>query len=214
MTKDEILQKIKKEKPKLIYISGKTSTGKTTFSNKLQDFYKYSVIDLGSIVFKSIVKQYFVDPTEAFITVYRDTKPKKHVSTFIRVVKNVTLSQLKYSSVVVEGAIAKARIIKEIFIGKLGDFMFIYFHPIDHKKYTKRIQRRFMEGAINGTTNLPKSFWTFVTQVDLEQFIKTNKLTKNLKKSIDQYVTFSMKESEERLQHFQKHFSKIYVVEI
>ena len=112
---DEILQKIKENKPKIIYISGKTSTGKSTFSNNIRDFFGYHIVDLGSIVFKSVIEPFSVAPSESFITTYRDTEPREHVSAFISATKNAINSQLKSSPVVIEGAIAKSRILKEIF---------------------------------------------------------------------------------------------------
>src|SRR3989344_2585894 len=198
MTADEILEIIKNKKPKLVYISGKTSTGKSTFSKNLRDLYGYSIIDLAEI----------------FITVYRDTEPKEYVDTFIKATKDAILSKLNFSPVVVEGAIAKSRIINEIFSGELKNFMFIYFHPVNHDKYAQRIKQRFIDGAENNTTDLPKLFWFFIDQSDLEKFIKTKILSKELNGAIDQYADISMEESKERLKHFQKNFSEINIIEI
>lgn len=214
MNEYEILEIIKNKKPKLIYISGKTSTGKSTFSKKLKDLYDYSVVDLGEVVFKSVIEKFSSDPVETFITVYRDTEPKEYVNTFIKATKNEILSKLNFSPVVVEGAIAKSRIINQIFSGELKNFMFIYFHPINHDKYAQRIKQRFISGAENNTTDLPKLFWFFIDQIDLEQFIKTKILSKGLNEAIDQYTNISMEESNERLKHFQKKFSNINIIEI
>lgn len=214
MTRDEVLQKIKYERPRIIYISGKTSTGKTTLSKDLKNFFGYSVIELGSIVSESVIKPFSADPVEVFITVYRDTEPKKYTSAFIKATRKAIVSQLKYSPVVVEGAIAKTRILKEIFSGELEDFMFIYLDPVEPRKYAERIQQRFVAGAVNNTTELPKSFWKLIDNRELEEFTKTKELTLNLLKSIDQYVALSMEESRERLKHFQENFSKINIIEV
>jgi len=214
MTTDEILEIIKNKKPKLVYISGKTSTGKSTFSKNLRDLYGYSIIDLGEIVFKSVIEPFSADPAEAFITAYRDTEPKEYVNAFIRATKDAILSKLDFSPVVVEGAIAKSRILKEIFSGEIGDFMFIYFHPINHDKYAQRIKQRFMNGAENNTTDLPKLFWFFIDQSDLEKFIKTKIFSKELNEAINRYASISMEESKERLKHFQKNFAEINIIEI
>lgn len=214
MSLDEILKIIKNKKPKLIYISGKTSTGKSTFSKNLRDQCGYSIVDLGELVFKSVIKPLSADPAEAFITVYRDTKPKEYVNTFIKATKDSILSKLDFSPVVVEGAIAKSRILKKIFSGEIGNFMFIYFHPINLDKYAQRIKQRFIDGAENNTTDLPKLFWSFIDQSDLEKFIKTKILSKELNEAINCYASISMEESKERLKHFQKNFSEINIIEI
>ena len=214
MTADEILEIIKNKKPKLVYISGKTSTGKSTFSKNLKNLYGYSVVDLGEVVFKSVIEVFSSDPAETFITVYRDTEPKEYVDTFIKATRDAILSKLNFSPVVVEGAIAKSRIINEIFSGELKNFMFIYFHPVNHDKYAQRIKQRFIDGAENNTTDLPKLFWFFIDQSDLEKFIKTKILSKELNGAIDQYADISMEESKERLKHFQKNFSEINIIEI
>ena len=214
MTADEILEIIKNKKPKLVYISGKTSTGKSTFSKNLKDLYGYSIVDLGEVVFKSVIEVFSSDPSETFITVYRDTEPKEYVDTFIKATRDAILSKLNFSPVVVEGAIAKSRIINEIFSGELENFMFIYFHPLNHDKYAQRIKQRFIDGAENNTTDLPKLFWFFIDQSDLEKFIKTKILSKELNGAIDQYADISMEESKERLKHFQKNFSEINIIEI
>src|SRR3989344_659272 len=183
MTADEILEIIKNKKPKLVYISGKTSTGKSTFSKNLKNLYGYSVVDLGEVVFKSVIEVFSSDPSETFITVYRDTEPKEYVDTFIKATRDAILSKLNFS-------------------------------PVNHDKYAQRIKQRFIDGAENNTTDLPKLFWFFIDQSDLEKFIKTKILSKELNGAIDQYADISMEESKERLKHFQKNFSEINIIEI
>lgn len=210
----DILKKIKEDEPRIIYVSGKSCTGKSTFSRKIKDFLGYSIVDLGSIVFKSVIEPFSVDPSEAFITIYRDQEPKEQVSAFIEAVKSSIESELKSSPVIVEGAIAKSRILEEIFSDELKNFMFIYLHPTNHSLYANRIKQRFVNGATKNTTELPKDFWKLVNKNDFEEFIRSNTLNMGMQETINQYATLSMKESRERLRQFQKNFSGINVVEI
>jgi shikimate kinase len=46
MIVDEVYQDIAKQKPPIIYVSGKTSTGKSIFGRKLSDQLGYQVIEL------------------------------------------------------------------------------------------------------------------------------------------------------------------------
>ena len=52
------------------------------------------------------------------------------------------------------------------------------------------------------------------TIYDLEKFIKTKILSKELNEAINRYASISMEESKERLKHFQKNFAEINIIEI
>jgi guanylate kinase len=126
MTKDALLEKIKRENPRLVYLSGKTSTGKSTLANELRDMYGYSKIELDDIVFSAVIEPFNVEiPTNAFRTVYRDTEPKEQVEAFIEASKKEIKEILKLAPIVVEGSIAKTRVLKEVFSGNLQDFILI-----------------------------------------------------------------------------------------
>lgn len=214
MTTEEVLNNIKNEKPRIVYISGKTSTGKTTFANQLQA-QGYTIIELDEIV-KSSIEQAFGIKTqsEAFITAYRDSGPSEQTEAFILAVREKILKEIKISPVVIEGAIAKSRILKEIFSGELADFYFVYFHPVNHEIYRDRIKERFVGGVATNSTGLPKGFWSIVEDRDLEDFKQTRVLNDKLEKAIVDFSNISMKESGERLDHFKESFTGIHVVEI
>jgi guanylate kinase len=214
MTKDEVINDIKLKKPRIVYISGKTSTGKTTFSKELQTA-GYKGIELDNVVTESIVKPFNITPTtEAFMTAYRDTGPKEQVAAFIFAARENILKEITTSSVVVDGAIARSRILKEVFSGELADFYFVYFHPTDVEEYKRRITERFIAGVHTGTTALPKNFWALISDGDVGQFKLTGVLNENLKKAIADFVSGSIEESKQRLFDFKQQFPDIYVVEV
>jgi adenylate kinase family enzyme len=214
MQKEDVLQKIKEISPRIIYISGKTCTGKTTFANEVKE-HGYTQIELDAIVTNSIVIPFKIkSPGEAFLTAYRDSGPKEHVDAFIIAAIKEIKEKLAFSPIVIEGAIAKSRILKEIFSGDLSSFFFVYFHPVHLDIYMGRMRERFVAGAADGTSALPKHFWDITNRKDVEEFTKSNMMNEGIENAIKEYAQISMKESEERLQHLQESFPSICVVEV
>jgi guanylate kinase len=210
---EEVAELIQIEKPQIIYLSGKTCTGKTTFANNLQK-HGYSILELDTIVIQSVIIPYGVKESDGFLTAYRDAGPEEQTQAFIETAKKDILEKSKLSPVVVEGAIARPRILKEILSDDLKDFEFIYLHPINIDLYKGRIRERFINGAAIGTSGLPKHFWEMVKKDDLQYFIDTREINEGIEKVIEDYTKLSMQESFNRLSHFQKEFSDIKVIEI
>jgi hypothetical protein len=211
MTIDEIRNEILEQKPGIVYLSGKTCTGKTTFARELQN-YGYKLIELDPVVAASVVPFYKNDPSAAFIPAYRDEGPAEHVEAFIEAARKEIQEKNKLGPLVIEGAIAKSRILKEIFSGKLEEFFFVYFQPVHLAPYMERLQSRFVAGAANNTSGLPKYFWSLVQQADLDEFLSTGNLNEGLRNTIREYAQSSMAESSERLLHLQESFSNIKIV--
>lgn len=213
MDESQLTQKISEQKPRLIYVSGKTCTGKTTFANLLEQ-HGYTKIELDKIVTDSVVIPFNLPPADAFLTAYRDDGPVEHTEAFISAARQDIAEKLRYSSLVIEGAIAKTRILKEIFKDGLEEFLFIYFHPVNIEVYMDRIRSRFIAGARNNTSGLPKHFWALVQDNDLAHFMDTNTLNEGIENSIKEYAGLSMQESVARLEHLKSEFPDICVVEI
>lgn len=214
MTKEAILQQITHQQPHLIYLSGKTCTGKTTFANYLVA-HGYAHIELDQIVEASIVQRFHLDPPgQAFVTAYADEGPAEYAESFIAAARNEIRNKLKSSSVVIDGAIARNRILKAIFSDELSHFCFIYFHPVHAEIYRERIRTRFIEGRGTRAAGLPKDFWDLVKQEDLDQFLQKREINEGIERSIAEYASQSMEASERRLRRFQESFPDIVVVEV
>ncbi|MDR3547735.1 MAG: hypothetical protein P4M11_05635 [Candidatus Pacebacteria bacterium] len=213
MEKENLLKEIKATKPRIIYVSGKTCTGKTTFANEMRAE-GYVQIELDTIVTNSVVIPFNLPAGEAFLTAYRDAGPTEQTEAFITAAKSEIAEKAKSSPIVIEGAIAKSRILKEIFSNELADFFFVYFHPVHLENYIERIRTRFTAGVVDGTTGLPKHFWDRTREVDVESFIVTLKMNEGIERAIKEYAGISMKESEERLAHLRESFPDIHVVEV
>ncbi|MDP3988620.1 MAG: hypothetical protein Q8P93_00060 [bacterium] len=200
-------------KPKLIYISGRTCSGKTTLSHEIEEL-DYKKIELDKIVESAVMQAYSVtSSSEAFIAAYRGEGPEIYTTAFISEAQKIIHNErLSGSQLVAEGAIAKGWIFKEVFADYLDELLFVYLLPRDIKVYAKRIETRFIDGVAHGTTGLPKDFWALVSQDDVDQFLNTGKLGK-LKDIFIDFAVHATRESRERLTHLQESFPDIYVVE-
>ncbi|HEY0010646.1 MAG TPA: hypothetical protein VGB97_01880 [Candidatus Paceibacterota bacterium] len=212
MNREEALQKVIGLKPKVVYLCGKTCTGKTTFTNLLVNE-GYARIELDQVVMDAVVTPFNVVPAyEAFITAYQDVGPPEHVTAFVEAAKSEIIEKLAHSAVIVEGSIGKSHLVKQVFEGM--DFLFMYFHPTDVRAYEDRIRRRFVSGVRTNTTGLPKEFWNLVEEADLATYLASNIVGAGIEKSISKYVTISIRRSQERLDRFMADFPSIWVVEV
>jgi hypothetical protein len=215
MTKESILSEVRAEMPKVLYVSGKTCTGKTTFSEEIERTLHYTHIMLDDIVQRSVVEPFHIQNIpDAYVTVYRDGEPKEQVDAFVSAAHEAILSARALSPVVVEGAIARPRVLREVFSGELADFLFVYFHPVHFDVYLDRIKSRFVAGAHDGTSALPKHFWSFVRDEDMQTYRRTRELNEGLMESLRAFAQASMEESQTRLDGFLSTFPDIRVVEV
>lgn len=213
MTTEKILEKVQHQQPRLIYLSGKTCTGKTTFANYLVQ-HGYKKIELDKIVTESVVIPFGVLPGDGFRTAYRDLGPVEQTNAFIGAAKMEISKKLEEASLVVEGAIASPRILGELFSGEFKSFLFIYLHPVHADIYEQRILSRFEAGAKSDSAGLPKDFWELIQVSDLQEFKNTDKVSSGILTSIKVYAAKSMEESKKRLEGFQAAFTDIAIVEI
>lgn len=214
MHKEEVLKEIEGQRPRILYISGKTCTGKTTFAREVERL-GYSSIELDSIVNASVTRPFgIMNTSDAFITAYRDEGPRDQADAFIAAAHSEIGEKSEESPVVIEGAVAKNRILEGIFSGSISDFFFVYFHPVHLEAYVDRIRSRFIAGARDNTSGLPKRFWNLVQDADLKKFIDEGVVNEGIEHSFYAYAEESMKESQDRILHFKERFPNIHIVEI
>ncbi len=61
MKKEEILAEIENQKTRIVYVSGKTCTGKTTFANEVHAL-GYVGIELDKIVTTAVIEPFNIQP--------------------------------------------------------------------------------------------------------------------------------------------------------
>jgi guanylate kinase len=215
MQLEDLYLKLKKEKPPLIYLSGKTCTGKSTFANRLEASLGYEIAELDSVVFESVIKPLgLTDERSAFAEVYRNDHKREWIEPFVKATQRI-ISERKNQGqpIVVDGAVANINTIAAIF-QKYPDFQFVYFHPYDLDIYSRNLTSRFMLATKDYNSGLPKRFWALIDDKAFSDFCKTHILTDELRNSIHQYAVSSREESEQRLAAFREKFKQVVVINV
>ncbi len=213
MTIDEIYQDIAEQMSPVIYLSGKTSTGKSTFGRKLRDELGYQVIELEAILLE-IVKKNELDEQTTFRKVLYDAGEFEAKALFFNATDRIIGDALANGRpVVIEGAVANVETLQRI-LQPAPKLLFLYFHPTSTEVYTRNLTKRFMESSEESYGGLPLKFWQLIDDVEFKTFCRTRELTENLNASIKQYALNSQKESLIRLEEFRQKFENIIVVEV
>jgi len=208
---DLAYEEIEKNHPRLVYLSGKTSTGKTTLANSLKDKFDVAIIELDQIIHGIE----FPGEINKFIAIYRQRDEVALIELFISRVKREINEALKsHSSVLFEGAIANSETLYEIVQEWLDDFLFIYLTPASLESYVERLTNRLMLATANHNSGLPPSFWKQFTDRQLETFYSSRDVTPELNAGITAYAEESMYESKDRLKMFTERFEGILVLEV
>lgn len=215
MNIDQVYTIVKEDKPQILYISGKTSTGKSTLAKKLSQDFGYQIIELDEIVYSAVVKPInLLRPEEAFLEVYRHRNKLDWIKLFLNATNDLIAKYLGASQpIIIEGAIANPITLNELF-SNYKQLTFVYIHPKDIDKYIANLTNRFIATNQKDLAGLPHAFWKLIDPLEFEQFCDTRELTQNIQNSIKQYATSSQKESLERLESFKSYFSNIVLVEI
>jgi len=212
MTKNDAFQLIKDKNPPVIFLAGKTSTGKTTFSKELVSNLNYATIELDDIVMESVVKNNpTVSVADIFVNIYKGGENKEWQDIFIQATKDAIEKESK--PVIVEGALADTSAMKEIVS---EDVLIVFMHPDSIERYIERLISRFKDGmstrGLKEDTGLPKVFWNMVNQGDTDSFIETGEINSSLHKSFESYATLSQQESLKRLERFQSIFKDVVII--
>jgi 2-phosphoglycerate kinase len=215
MTKDEFIDTVKKELPQIVYLAGRTSTGKSTLARKLSLEYGYSIIELDEIIKqKIIIPNNITDETSVFTAVYRDQGMSEYVERFIIESQKAITTALQTGNVVIEGAIASPRVLNEIFQNNLKAFLFGYLHPTSTSEYIVRVMKRLKESRGMGNAGLPKTFWDFVPESTLDYFRRTSEINSDMELAVSAFIKHSQELSKKRLNNFLSSNKDIMLIEV
>ncbi len=215
MTRQEFINTVKKELPQIVYLAGRTSTGKSTLARELSLEYGYSIIELDEIIKqKIIIPKNITDETSVFTAVYRDQGMPEYVEMFILEARKAITTALQTSKVIIEGAIASPRILNEIFSNDLKTFLFGYLHPVNTSEYAIRVLERLQMSKGTGNAGLPANFWNLVSESASDYFRKTSEINNDMKLAISAFVKHSQGLSQERLHTFSSSNKEIVVIEV
>lgn len=212
MTINEMYQIIAKEKPSVIYVSGKTCTGKSTFGRKLRDQLAYQVIELEAVLIE-MIKDRGCDEQSTFRKVLYESSGSEEKHLFLEATNRIISDALaKKRLVVIEGAVANVVTLQRILQPAKG-LLFLYFHPKNLDTYVRNLTNRFMQSNEKSYGGLPLTFWQFVDDEAFKTFCKQKRLSEGLEDSIRKYALNSQQDSSVRLNEFQEKFRNIIVVE-
>jgi len=208
---DELYDWLKVNKPPLIYVSGKTSTGKSTFARKLRDTLDYDVIELEAVLLE-VVKRYHLDEQSTFHKVLWETDDSREKRLFFSQTDHLISEHLKLGHrLVLEGAFANGDTLQRV-LKPVPKLVFIYFHPTNLDAYLRNLTQRFMQSDHDSLAGLPRSFWSLIDKTEFAEFCETRHVSKGLEHSIKEYAMASMSSSNERLTDFKQRFGGVVVV--
>lgn len=213
MTVDEIYKDIAKQKPLVIYVSGKTSTGKSTFGRRLRNQLSYQVIELEAVLL-GIVETHGFDEQTTFRKVLYDPGEFEAKTLFFNATDRIISEALASNyPVIIEGAVANVDTLERI-LRPAPNLLFLCFHPKDIEIYIRNLTKRFMESSKESYGGLPLKFWKLIDDEEFKNICKTRELTESLRASIRKYALISQNESLTRLAEFRQKFKNIIVAEI
>ena len=205
---------VNSEQPDFIHISGKTSTGKSTFAAKFSEELGYEVIELDKIVEESVIKPLGLMPEAGavFREIYKVREKPEWIKMFVdasqKIIKEHSASGAK---IVIDGAVANIATFQEL-LAPFPDTKIIFLHPSSLENYERNITSRFMQTKRDYHAGLPLTFWKLVPKEDFEQFCSDRLITPTISKAIKQFAIFSKNSSERRLDDLQSNFENITVV--
>jgi len=217
MTTDEMYQYAYNKEPQLLYVSGKTCTGKTNFSKRLSASSGYRVIELDKVVLEAIVNPFDLQGSQGdvFLSVYKTADNAGWIDIFVtEAQKRIKDLLMRSKKVIIDGAVANPTIMQKIFDG-LPEVLCIYFHPLEASpNYQRNLTNRFKDTTAQNENGLPKAFWECINKESFARFCSDRSITPELEQGIRLYAQRSSQESVVRLGTLQKSFPHIMVVEV
>lgn len=195
---DDALETLALLKPRLTFLTAKSASGKTYLSDALKEE-GFVILELDNIV-RSLGKKYAEGTSPNYSKAYNVYKNQSsnalkkdfisHIHAFIDANYN--------KSIIIEGAISSAELIRKIFSRKYASFTFIYLLPSSIKRYTERITERYNKDIKNRTTTLAG--------------IETINKDKKLSTELSRLAKDAMMKSIERYEYFIKSGFEIYTI--
>jgi adenylate kinase family enzyme len=215
MTLPEAYEYTRINAPKVIHLSGKTSTGKSTFANKLAEDYNYAVIKLDHVVKESVMPHYSLkDEGETFIEVYKNRNNIAWIDQFLTATENEARTYMDSGrSIILDGAISNPITLASL-LNRLPKGVIFFFHPAKTENYIRNLTNRFKESSATNNAGLPLGFWKMVDKNAYQGYLDNSVISPKLANAIRTYATKSQQGSSVRLHILQQNFDNVLVVEI
>lgn len=208
---DAVYREIETIHPKLVFLNGKTSTGKTTLSNALQVKFNCAVIELDEVV-------YTLDCPEGrnrFIEAYQKRDDIEFTKSFVDAVRQEIRDALKnHEFAIIEGAIVNIETLKEVINDWNDSFLFIYLDIKNIEVYIRRLTDRFVLSSPDDGNGLPSLFWDKFNSELLTKYYQNRIVDPAVATAIKSYAVDSIAASQARLAKFSTQFDRILKVEV
>jgi len=203
---EDLIKKIQSEHEQLVYLSGRTCTGKSTLSRTIRDVLNFAAIDLDRVVYGLPE----VEGKNRYEEVYLKRDDSDMIHEFVtRTQREIGVGLENHAGVIFEGAIATTETLSEI-IGDHKDFLFVYLLPVNFAVYRERICKRF---ALE-RHGLPSRLWDIVSKDQHSKYLKDHIMTHDLSDGIDRFTKVTIEGAKTRLKMFQNTFENIYIIEV
>lgn len=213
MTSADAYRTIKETRPPVIFITGKTSTGKSTFGRRLRDEMGYTVVELEAMLV-NLVKRHELDENQTFKKVFYESENSEERNWFLDETDEVITKALRDEHpLIIEGAVANANTLQRI-LQPTASLYFLYFHPKNIDDYVRNLTERFKSSSQDSNAGLPIKFWQMIDSEQFKTFCNTQVVSDDLERSIKEYALASQKESVLRLEKLQEKFHNVVVIDI
>lgn len=206
---------LRRHRPEIIHLSGKTSTGKSTFASQLSKEFGYEIIELDQLVHTAVINRYnLTDEGQAFVEVYKNQDRLELIDSFVTAAKEkVAILEAEGHPVIIDGAVANPHTLKRL-LGELSNSVIVYLHPLNLDNYRRNLLSRFATATADSNAGLPAQFWKMIDKVEFGRFCKSGIVTSGIQDAVAQYALDSQSESVKRLKIFRHTFDNILVVDI
>jgi len=206
-TFDKGVKILKVIKPNLIFLTGKSGTGKSYLSGKLEEV-GYVPLELDLIV-RKLGKKYNVGTAPDYDTAFQVYKGKGSVEIkrdFIKEIHKFIEKNIG-KPIIIDGAISDPKMINKVFSKKYKVFTFVYLFPNSVSKYGERLMKRFVKDVTSNKKTLP--FWSEVPEeLGKKEALKSKKV-KDLLKVMAKKMK---KKSDKRFDSFKDAGFSIYAI--
>lgn len=215
MNLEQALASVAGKQPQIIHLSGKTSTGKSTFAKKLSEQFGYKLIELDLVVRDSVINALNLqDEGQAFVNIYKNRTQHDLIELFMSATKTIIQKHLDSGEqIIIDGAISNMDTLQEL-LGDYPDVSIIYLHPEHLDIYERNLKSRFQTTSKTNRGGLPDKFWELIDPQEFDMYCSTRILSSSINQAIEHYAKDSQIESTKRLANMTAHFNNVTTVTI
>ena len=198
MTVEQAYDEIVRQQSPVVHLSGKTSTGKSTFAHRLADSLGYEVVELDAMVYDGVIDGLGIGRSSGqsvFHEVYKGRDRLDWIEHFLAYTKSYVQQHFPANTkIVLDGALAHPDTVRDFLVLFPGAKMY-FFHPANLPVYERYLTERFMKTSETYRAGLPGEFWAKIDQAAFLAFCQSREITPVLHEAIAAYAAESQQAS-------------------